>query len=107
MSDYEKRPHNLVYLQSAKLLYHPQGSTKYGYFLYDDYDKDFGILDKLYDGIDLLQTLFLSESCMNSDNALAIMDEAVDVGLYINGQWFDWEQIKHIWVSEEKCECDT
>ena len=107
MSDYEKNPMNLVYLQAVKLSYHPQGNVKYGYFLCDDYEKDFGILDELYDGIDLLQSLFLSETFMNSDHALSIMDESIDVGLYINGQWFDWEQVQHVWVTEEKCECDS
>lgn len=91
---------NLVVLNSTTFKDHT-GESK-GYLIQDNYDcsheKD---LETVPTGLDLL-TL-----AMQSDNPviISIIDSLVenDKGIKIDGEWYDWDDIKHLWwVKEEE-----
>ena len=89
---------NLASLQSVMMTYHPQGTQRPAYYLYDNFGYAVAFLDGVYDGTKLLEKVMLNLAETFNDPALNILEHAAqNVGMYINGKWFDWEKIKYVW----------
>ena len=88
---------NHAVLQATKFVAHPQGTETLGYRLYDDYAQSYdNNMESLPD--DDLEFLKLVLGLDHSDVVTEIFAfiEEEHTGLDINGNWYDWDDIKHL-----------
>ena len=88
---------NRITLQSTEFINHPQGTNTYGWRIYDTYG---AVYDNTLDHI-IIDNFELLKITLDSD-----LPQVVDMlsflhehggGLEINGAWYDWNEIKHLW----------
>jgi len=92
---------NKITIQPTVFVNHPSGEQTYGYRIFDDYDQDY---DNTWESIpdDDLEILGI---VMDTGGKTAM--ETIDYilsnqcGLFIGNEWYDWEQIKHLFGYDE------
>ncbi len=85
---------NRVCLQATKFVNHPQKTETFGYRIYDEYAQVYdNTLESLPDDdLDLLREAMKSDNVQVTD----MIDFAITRGIEINGEWYEWEKISHL-----------
>lgn len=91
---------NQITIEPTEFINVRSGEKTFGFRLYDDYGQTYdntwdSILD---DDMEILKKVMKSDDAFVSD-AISFIREN-EKGIDIGGEWYDWEQIKHI-IGEE------
>lgn len=87
---------NKVTIQPTIFENHPQGTKTFGYRIYDDYGQTYlNTWESIpKDDMDILQKV-MDEADETADAMFSFILEH-EHGIYINDNWWDWDEIKHI-----------
>lgn len=87
-------------LQATTFVNHPQGDVNFGWRFYDDYSQTYAnCLECLIDDdLELLQEVMLNGDDVSWE-ILSFLHENGH-GLYIGDNWYNWDDIKHLWESQ-------
>jgi hypothetical protein len=88
---------NMITLQATKFVNMPSGEETFGYRMYDNHGQAYNnTLEKIpEDDLELLEIVMQSDEIQISDMLDFLLEYAK--GLYINGEWYNWCDIKHLW----------
>ena len=89
---------NRVYLQATKFVDWPKGgAVTFGWRMYDDHEQVYeNILERIPDDcLELLQ-IVMDSGNRTANDMLDFISEH-EKGISINDEWFEWDEIKHMW----------
>ena len=93
---------NRITLESTTFVSSKDGHETYGFRLYDDYDStyDNNSEQPIVDDLELLEYMY--NMTYDDDCVVAIIDFMIEhgFGIEINGSWYDYNDIKHIFGIE-------
>ena len=92
---------NRVTLQATTFVNEPQSHKNYGYRIYDDHDQayDNTFESPITDDLELLAKAMESSNDTVAETLNFVAKN--ETGLCINDNWYEWDDIKHLWDEVE------
>lgn len=89
---------NCITLQATKFVNLPQGDETIGWRMYDNHGQTYdNTLESLVtEDLELLK-IALESTDQQVLDMLSMMQE-ISKGIEINGNFYDWDQVKHLWT---------
>lgn len=87
---------NQVCLQRTEFKNLSDGKTSTGWRIYDDYGQTYNNLGEAPENdLELLE--FVKQNGDDVSNTIMNFIHEDEKGIEINGTWYDWDEIKHLW----------